>query len=56
VNRGQIHRMAGKATISEVAWHWKVGRDTAMLILKDRGVPFVDGDGSLQVVWEDVRS
>ncbi len=53
---GQTHRTAGTATITEVARHWRVDRETAIRILEDRGVPFVDVDGPLQVAWTDVWS
>ena len=52
----QTHRSAGTATIAQVARHWSVERETADRFLKDRGVPFVDDDGPLQVLWTDVWS
>lgn len=53
---GQTRRSAGTATIAQVARHWDVERETAMGILKARGVPFVDDDGPLRVEWTDVWS
>lgn len=53
---GQTHRTAGTATITEVARHWKVDRETAARILEDRGVPYVDANGPLQVEWTDIWS
>ncbi len=51
---GQKRSSAGTATIADVARHWNVDRETAMRILEERGVPFVDIEGPLQVEWTDV--
>ena len=52
----QTYKSAGTATISQVALHWNVYRETAMGLLEDRGVPLIDDDGPLQVQWTDVWS
>lgn len=49
-------RSAGTATITQVAQHWNVYRETAMGLLEIRGVPLIDDDGPLQVEWADVWS
>lgn len=53
---GQIGRTAGTATISEIARHWDVDRETAERILVSNDVPLVGSNGPMQVEWHDVWS
>jgi len=53
---GQIGRTAGTATISEIARHWDVDRETAERILFSNGVPLVESNGPMRVDWHDVWS